>query len=149
MVQFILIFLFLSSLAWAEPDESNGAPKPKEFHALNPEMRLKLWELSELPPDQLQAELAKWPRYQKMKPEKQAQLIARMQEMRTHMHDMAMAKAKEYGLQIPPGTEDDFAKKYIQRRMEEEKKIWEQMKPMREKMEETLKEEMLQQYGGK
>ena len=149
MVQLLLVFLLVCTGAWADPDGNPDAHKPRDFRSMNPEMRLRLWELSQLPPDQLQSEVAKWPRYQKMSPEKQAQLITQIQDLNVRMHEMAMAKAREYGLQIAPESEQTFANTYVRRRLEEEKKIWDQMKPLREKMEETLKAEMIQQFGPK
>ncbi len=150
MVYLRLILLLVCTVAGAQSvDNTNNKdlPKPKEFSALNPEMRLKLWELSKLPPDQLKQALSLWPRFQKMPPEKQDQLMERMQEMKGRLHDLAMNKAKEYGLAISPDQEDTYADKYIQRRLEEEKKIWDEMKPLQEKMEALLKDEMVKEFG--
>ncbi len=73
--------------------------------------------------------------------------MERMQEMKGRLHDLAMSKAKDYGLTIAPDQEDTFTDKYIQRRLEEEKKIWDEMKPLQEKMEALLKDEMVKQFG--
>ena len=121
--------------------------KLKRVPSLNPEMRLKLWKLSELPPDQLNVELAKWPRFQEMTPENQKVLLTKMEELRNSLHKMAEIKAREYRLQLSPEKEKEFAARYIQRRLEEEKVLWEKTKPMRMEMEATLRAEMLKEFG--
>lgn len=161
MVHVLLIFAVLLALSTGsvraqaspesgDPSETKEQAFPdRDFRALTPHMRLKLWQLVQLPPDELEAALAKWPRLKDLPPEKHDEILLKLQEMKVRLNNLAMAKARQFGLKLSADQEADFTRNYIQRRLEEEVKIWDAMQPQREQMEATLKNEMLAKYGGK
>jgi hypothetical protein len=149
MVYFLLVLCCGLSLAHALGLDEGRKPEggPNQIKKLNPEMRLRLFELSQLPPEKMSEALAKWPRFEKMSTEEKERFLARFEEMQLNQRRMALEKAKQFGLTLSPEQEAEFVKRYTGRRLAEEKKIWEEMEPRRRKMESNLREEMLKEFG--
>lgn len=149
MVYFLLALFCGLSLAHSVGLDQREKPEgpPDQFKKFNPEMRLRLFELGNLPPEKMREALTKWPRFEKMSAEEKERFLARFEEMQMHQRRMALEKADQFGLKLRPEQEQEFVRRYTGRRLEEEKKIWEEMEPRRKKMEESLREEMIKEFG--
>lgn len=111
------------------------------------EMRDKLETLSKLSPQELDAELQKWPRYQQMDLGERAKLLQRIQEFKDRRHKAAENKARELGLQLPPEQFAKFEQLYWEKRTKADRQLWQEMEPRRKALDQQINSELKQEFG--
>jgi hypothetical protein len=113
---------------------------------LKPELRFRLLELLQLPVEERENTLMKWPRYRQMTPEQRAKIGLQLKELEQRQRDLALRQAGDFGISLTPQNQENFIRLYLQQRTLEEKKLWEEIKPLREQMQQRLREKMLQEF---
>jgi hypothetical protein len=116
---------------------------------VDPEMRAQLERLIQLPPDQIKAELDKWPRYQKLDLEAQGRLLLKLQEMKERQRQFAEKKAAELGLKLTPEQTAAFQKRLAEERRQFEQKMRERMEPLRQQLETEMNQRLKTEFGVK
>ena len=116
---------------------------------MDPEMRAQLEKLVQLPPDQIKAELEKWPRYQSLDLEDQGRLLLKLQEMKERQRQFAEKKAAELGLKLTPEQMAAFQKRLAQERQAFEQKIRAQIEPLRKQLEAEMNQRLTSEFTAK
>ena len=116
---------------------------------MDPEMRAQLERLVQLPPDQIKAELEKWPRYQKLDLEDQGRLLLKLQEMKERQRQFAEKKARELGFTLTPEQMVAFEKRLADERRAFEQKIRERIEPLRKQLETEMNQRLTSEFGAK
>lgn len=111
------------------------------------EMRDKLETLCKLSPQQLDAELQKWPRYQQMDLGERAKILQRIQEFKDRRHKMAENKARELGLQLTTDQFTTFEQKFWDRRSQADHQLWLEMEPRRKALDQQINTELKQEFA--
>jgi hypothetical protein len=141
--------------AGAEGDDSDRREKRERWddgrggRRMDPEMRAQLERLIQLPPDQIKAELDKWPRYQKLDLEAQGRLLLKLQEMKERQRQFAEKKAAELGLKLTPEQTAAFQKRLAEERRQFEQKMRERMEPLRQQLETEMNQRLKTEFGVK
>lgn len=158
------VFAQTASTASATSDQASTqsfTPLPNQFHikdkdakrpALMPgknelEIREKLETLANLSPQQLDAELQKWPRYQQMDLGERAKILQRIQEFKDRRRKAAENKARELGLKLTPEQFSAFEKEYSGKRSRADRQLWQEMEPRRKALDQQINAELRQQFG--
>ncbi len=111
------------------------------------ELKEKLETLVKLSPQQLDAELQKWPRYQQMDLGERAKLLQRIQEFKDRRRKQAENKARDMGLRLTPEQFTLFEQKFWEKRMQADRQLWQEMEPRRKQLEQQINNELKQEFG--
>lgn len=111
------------------------------------EMREKLETLANLSPQQLDAELQKWPRYQQMDLGERAKLLQRIQEFKDRRHKAAEGKARELNLKLTPEQFQAFERKFWEKRNLADRQLWQEMEPRRKALDQQINNELKAEYS--
>ena len=68
--------------------------------------------LTLVPRERLQEKLAEWPNYQELSVDQRQRLVERIDQVREAARKQALEVAKEFGLQVESGREDEFVRMY-------------------------------------
>jgi CRISPR/Cas system-associated protein Csm6 len=116
---------------------------------MDPEMRAQLEKLVQLPPEQIKAELEKWPRYQQLDLEAQGRLLLKLQEMKERQRQFAEKKAEELGLKLTPEQMLVFQKRLAEERRAFEQKMRERIEPLRKQLETEMNQRLATEFSPK
>ncbi len=105
------------------PNDTRKNFPPQGFAKNDIEIREKLETLSQLTPQQLDAELQKWPRYQQMDLGERVKLLQRIQEYKERRRHQAENKARDLGLQLNPEQFTTFGKKFWEKRLPADRQL--------------------------
>jgi len=106
----------------------------------------QILSLTLVPKEKMREKLAKWPNYQSLSPEQRARLEERIDQVRQTARRQALEVAEEFGLQIPPGQEEDFVRTYWTERVQIEQTLRQELLTKRKKLEKQSEERILVKF---
>lgn len=110
-------------------------------------LRQHLNELAQLPPDQLQQKLEKWPPYQNMDERQRNKLMERIEKLRARRGKEAMNFARRAGLVIPPDQQAAYVNRFWELRLSQEKQLQQKIETLKKKSHKELKAQLMEEYG--
>lgn len=127
-----------------------GRPFPGGGHGdgFYPDNRKVMELLFLVPPDRLAQELDKLPKFKERPPEEKQRLIQRIQRMYEERKQEALRRAREAGITVPAGREDEFTRAYFKGRREVEETLRREMEPRRQVLEKEAIEALRKAFGG-
>jgi len=102
--------------------------------------------LTLVPKERLHEKLAAWPNYQELDGAQRARLEERIDQVRQTARKLALDVAKEFGLRVGQGQEDDFIRMYWSERVKMDFQLWQELSPKRKKLEEESEARILQKF---
>ena len=92
--------------------------------------------LTLVPKEKLHEKLSAWPNYQELDEAQRVRLEERIDQVRESARKLALDVAKEFGLQVGPGQEDDFVRMYWGERVKIDSELRQELLQRRKKLEE-------------
>ena len=102
--------------------------------------------LTLVPKEKLHEKLAEWPNYQELDEAQRARLEERIDQVRETARKQALDVAKEFGLQVGPGQEDDFVRMYWGERVSIDQSLRKELQEKRDRLEKESEKRILQKY---
>lgn len=109
--------------------------------------RALMLTLMEVPPGELEKQLAKWPRFQEMTEADKAHFRNRLDGFRKGRRQAAIHAAKQMGIEIRPDQEEAFIRDFWRGRRKIEETLFREMEPRRRELEGKFREEMTGKYA--
>ena len=91
--------------------------------------------LTLVPRERLQEKLAEWPNFQELSEEQRARLLERIDQVRETCRKQALEVAKEFGLQVGPGQEEEFVRMYWAERVAIDQTLRKELQEKRSRLE--------------
>ena len=102
--------------------------------------------LTLVPRERLEEKLAEWPNYQQLNEEQRARLLERIDQVREAARKQALEVAKEFGLQVAPGQEEEFVRVYWTERVAIDQALRQEMQEKRNRLEKESEKRILQRF---
>ena len=102
--------------------------------------------LTLVPKEKLHEKLAEWPNYQELDEAQRARLEERIDQVRETARKQALDVAKEFGLQVGRGEEDEFVRMYWSERVKIDSELRRELLQKRKKLEEESESKILQKF---
>lgn len=132
------------------PPQSPGQPQAPSEHGHNwMADRALMFMLMEIPPGELEKQLAGWPKFQGMSEAEKAQFRKRLEGYRNNRRQVAMHAAKQMGVEVRPDQEEAFIRDFWRGRRKIEETLFREMEPRRRDLEGKFREEMTGRYGSR
>lgn len=130
------------------PSQSPGQPPGPPDHIRNwMADRALMLTIMEVPPGELEKQLAQWPRFQQMSEPERANFRKRLEGFRKGRRQAAMHAAKQMGIEIRPDREEEFLRDYWKGRRKIEETLFREMEPRRRELEGKFREEITGRYA--
>jgi hypothetical protein len=110
-------------------------------------LRDRLNALAQLSDAELQKELEQWTPYRQMGIGEKGQLLTRIQHMREVRVQLAQRKAAQLGLKLSDEQFKEFTEAFWQAKLEMERKLWEEMEPRRNQLQQELEATLKARFG--
>ena len=102
--------------------------------------------LTLVPRERLQEKLAEWPNYQQLNEEQRARLLERIDQVREAARKQALEVAKEFGLQVSPGQEEEFVRMYWFERVSIDQTLRKELQEKRSRLERESENRIYQKF---
>ena len=102
--------------------------------------------LTLIPKEKLQEKLSEWPNYQELNEAQRARLVERIDLVRETCRKQALEVAKEFGLQVGPGQEEEFVRIYWGERVSIDQSLRKELQEKRDRLEKESEKRILQRY---
>lgn len=102
--------------------------------------------LTLVPQEKLQEKLGEWPGYRSLSTEQRDRLVERIDQVRAVARKQALEVAKEFGLEVGPGQEEEFVRMYWMERVRMEDDLRKELLTKRKKMEKESQERILKSF---
>lgn len=102
--------------------------------------------LTLVPKEKLHEKLSEWPNYQELDQAQRARLEERIDQVRETARKQALDVAKEFGLRVGPGQEDEFVRMYWSERVKMDSQLRQELSRKRKKLEEESEGRILQKF---
>jgi hypothetical protein len=102
--------------------------------------------LTLVPRERLEEKLAEWPNYQQLNEEQRARLLERIDQVREAARKQALEVAKEFGLQVAPGQEEEFVRMYWIERVSIDQTLRKELQEKRTRLEKESESRILQKF---
>ena len=102
--------------------------------------------LTLIPREKLQEKLAEWPNYQELNEAQRARLVERIDQVRESCRKQALDVAREFGLRVAPGQEDEFVRMYWGERVSIDQSLRKELQEKRNRLEKDSESRILQKY---
>jgi len=102
--------------------------------------------LTLVPKEKLHEKLGAWPNYQALDEAQRARLEERIDQVREICRKQALEVAKEFGLKVGSGQEEEFIRMYWSERVRMDQALRKEFQEKREKMESESKSRMLKKF---
>ena len=102
--------------------------------------------LTLVPRERLEEKLAEWPNYQQLNEEQRGRLLERIDQVREAARKQALEVAKEFGLQVAPGQEEEFVRMYWTERLAIDHALQKELKEKRSRLEKDSEDRILVKF---
>lgn len=102
--------------------------------------------LTLVPRERLQEKLAEWPNYQELSVDQRQRLVERIDQVREAARKQALEVAKEFGLQVESGREDEFVRMYWSERVAMDQALKKELQEKRKKLEEESENKIFRKF---
>ena len=102
--------------------------------------------LTLVPREKLHEKLAEWPTYQELDEPQRARLEERIDQVREICRKQALEVAKEFGLKVETGQEEEFVRMYWTERVKMDQVLRKEFQERREKMESDSESRILKKF---
>ena len=102
--------------------------------------------LTLVPRERLQEKLAGWPNYQQLNEEQRVRLLERIDQVRDAARKQALEVAKEFGLSVGPGQEEEFVRMYWTERVAIDQTLQKELQEKRTRLENESEKRILQKF---
>jgi len=109
-------------------------------------MRATLEQLAILSDDDIRKKLSEWPPYAKMKLGDEGQLLIRIQQFKDLRTQIAIKRAHDLGLTLPPDQQARFEKEYWSKRLQMDRDLVKQFDPIFKARDQKMKEELFREF---
>lgn len=106
----------------------------------------QILSLTLVPKDKLEEKLAEWPNYQELSEDQRKRLVERIEQVRETARKQALEVAKEFGLQVDAGQEEEFVRMYWGERVRMDQLLREELLTKRKKLEKESKDRILKRF---
>ena len=102
--------------------------------------------LTLVPRERLREKLAEWPNYQELDEAQRARLVERIDEVRETCRKQALEVAKEFGLKVGPGQEEEFVRMYWSERVRMEQALRQELLEKRSQLEKDSENRIFKRF---
>jgi len=102
--------------------------------------------LTLVPKERLQEKLAEWPNYQELDEAQRARLLERIDQVREAARKQALEVAKEFGLQVAPGREEEFVRMYWTERVAIDQALGQELRAKKARLEKDSENRIFQKF---
>ena len=102
--------------------------------------------LTLVPRERLREKLAEWPNYRDLDEAQRARLVERIDQVREICRKQALEVAKEFGLKVEPGQEDQFVRMYWSERVRMDQALRQELQEKRSRLEKDSENRILKKF---
>ena len=106
----------------------------------------QILSLTLVPKDKLQEKLGEWPNYQQLSAEQRERLLERIDQVREAARKQALEVAREFGLTVGPGQEEEFVRMYWMERVAIDQALRKELQEKRTRLENESEKRILQKF---